>query len=136
MSDKTDTYYWFPLNKDQNLTNALVNRAKELGYKVASEYQHSFILFADQATTFDGYSDFSKNPHWIPPWSSRCEVAERIDLFNFFYTDKYKPLLPKSTIVKLNNDYNAEVFKNKVKVGCQEIPIDAVKEVIKAAESL
>lgn len=38
--------------------------------------------------------------------------------------------------LKISDEYTAQVYKDKVVVGCQTIPIDTVKELIKLSESL
>jgi hypothetical protein len=43
---------------------------------------------------------------------------------------------PKSKDVVLNDQYTAEVHKDYVQVGCQRIPIEKVKEILKANEEL
>jgi len=45
-------------------------------------------------------------------------------------------LVPESKTIELTNEYDAEVFKNEVKVGCQTISIEKVKEILTIAESL
>jgi hypothetical protein len=45
-------------------------------------------------------------------------------------------LAPESTTIELTSDYQAEVFKTEVKVGCQTISIEKVKEILTIAESL
>jgi len=43
---------------------------------------------------------------------------------------------PKTKEVKLNSEYSAIVSKDTIKVGCQTIPYEAVKEIVKAHDSL
>jgi hypothetical protein len=38
--------------------------------------------------------------------------------------------------VKLNGEYTAKVFKNSVTVGCQEIPMNAIREILTIADKL
>jgi hypothetical protein len=45
-------------------------------------------------------------------------------------------LQPVSNMVVLNDNYSAEVHKDKVVVGCQTFPIDKLKEIIKISENL
>lgn len=45
-------------------------------------------------------------------------------------------LAPKSKTVKLNETYTAEVFKDKVVVGCQEFPYEVIKEIVKSHDSI
>ncbi len=45
-------------------------------------------------------------------------------------------LSPVTITVKLTEDYDAQVYKDKVVVGCQTIPLDKLKELLKLAESL
>jgi hypothetical protein len=39
-------------------------------------------------------------------------------------------VLPPTKTIKLTNDYDAVIHKDYVKVGCQEIPISKVKEIL------
>lgn len=45
-------------------------------------------------------------------------------------------LIDEYNTVQLNKDYSAKVSKHEVVVGCQTIPIDKVKEILKISESL
>lgn len=38
--------------------------------------------------------------------------------------------------LKISDEYTAKVYEDKVEVGCQTIPLDTVKELIKLAESI
>ena len=45
-------------------------------------------------------------------------------------------LAPESKTIKLTDDYNAEVFADKVKVGCQTIPLSKLEEILTIAKTL
>jgi hypothetical protein len=43
---------------------------------------------------------------------------------------------PEYIEVKLNDSYTAKIYKNKIKVGCQEFPIEIVEKLKKALGEL
>jgi hypothetical protein len=45
-------------------------------------------------------------------------------------------LVPKTKKVKLNADCSAEIFNDKVVVGCQTIPYSVIQEIVKAHDSI
>ena len=51
-----------------------------------------------------------------------CDSDYSVCLFN-------AEVCPASTTIKLTKDYDAEVFADKVIVGCQTIPADTLKKV-------
>ena len=102
--------------------------AGRLGWIIISN-QQIYIQFID----CHGYDLFSC-----------CNIiwAKRPNIKHFLHNDHlehddYPQVYPvTSKEVKLNDQYTARVFKDKIEVGCQEFSIENVKELIKTSESL
>lgn len=45
-------------------------------------------------------------------------------------------LAPEVVTIKLTKDYDAKIYADRVEVGCQTIPLDKLKELLKLAETL
>lgn len=74
--------------------------------------------------------DFVENSRGI-----LLELPNTMSTLGFPYFCLEKTTKPKP-IVKLNDQYSAEVIdKTKVKVGCQEIPVSAIKQLLKEIEN-
>lgn len=80
-------------------------------FGVANEYNRN----VDSRDLVDGYAVYLENQDYISVLSDLEEVTN---------------------IVNLTDDYNAIIEGDIVKVGCQNIPIEKVKEIIKLWESL
>lgn len=59
----------------------------------------------------------------IPYGDTKVEFSDLVNI------DKY---ITKKIAVKLNDEYTAEVFKDKVVVGCQTFPIDIIQKLLDA----
>jgi hypothetical protein len=62
-------------------------------------------------------------------------ISNRRNILIVFREDLIK-LAPKSKTVKLNDSYFAEVFKDKVVVGCQTFDKDAIDKIVEAQSEL
>lgn len=51
-------------------------------------------------------------------------------------SEKYVPPAPISKVVKLNSEYEATVYADKVEVGCQSFPWTKIEEIIAAQKTL
>lgn len=64
--------------------------------------------------------------------SKSLKVVETDFVWSEYFLQPYE----KTKKVVLNKEHTAEVYKDKVMVGCQEFPISKIEEILLAAKSL
>lgn len=125
------------VRKIRGIVDAVVIRAGELGYDVHEKNIASiqdkgfwFDIETKEQIVFEG-----QTPHEVNNSEESDKESEYnynvADLSTFFTKTNWKYRKPKKQ-VKLTRKYIAEIEDNRVKVGCQYITFDQVKEVYNA----
>jgi hypothetical protein len=108
----------------------LIEKAKNLIGKTVRDTNSGDIFVPDAWGIANKYSDLkiAKNIKgedvvlYVENDDNICEVGENLEIVN--------------NVITLTDDYNATIEKDVVNVGCQSIPIEKVRELLKIWESL
>lgn len=70
------------------------------------------------------------------PFDLKFNSDRTVPMSTLVFSEKFVNLYNGTKEVILNDEYTAEVSKGKVKVGCQEFPIEKIEEILKVEKSL
>jgi hypothetical protein len=128
-------WYVIPFMDNKKLGQILFDRAKELGYRVRTDYNPSTyycisLHIRDKEVWLDNQSNAKEAFETGKTYRNTGVV---INVSDFLLTNKYKPT--KSPIeVVLNESYTAKITADSVVVGCQSFPSSKIHELAKALE--
>lgn len=121
--------------KDLNTYNAIVTIAKSLGIEVFDEHyggeKWAIVAFHTYHPTRRVYIQNVMRTSLIDNESELVTLNEFLEALASYYKST-----PKSISVKLNSEYTAKVFADKIVVGYQTIPISVITQIVNAHHKL
>lgn len=122
-----------------------IKPSKKVAFDCKDEVLVNLVIKLLRDTDLEVYEDTTKFDPTYPyvVWDGDC-LTQYIDLEEHedivIETDMGKFLkhffLEEKIVITLTEDYNAVVYADEVKVGCQTIPAEKIEEVYKAMKSL
>jgi hypothetical protein len=112
--------------RDALVRNATYRVLLEKGYRVKGAINHDTLetLIDAYKTSWDGFKfcDVVPGQRLVTAWfEQKGPFTAPQEVLN----------LPAIISVKLNNSYTAEIFKDRIQVGCQPISWDRIEEIVK-----